>query len=350
MYIAKKLSPLKNSILKKYRLKRYTKKAHGIRQNVIERTGREVVTKKVKEEIKEYSKEMFGTPSFWPWLAVYTEIKGKFIPGWLPNDYFQINILDEWNPRMFSELSDMKTFYHSYYDKFAISPIAVRVSGIYFDEQWNVIPDNKLIDLLRLQSPEVIIKKDSGFAGRDIRFLNTENLKLQTLEEFNGNLVIQPVVQQHKELAKLHNHSLNTLRISTYLDSEGFVKQKFIFLRFGTGGNRLDNAYSGGLLFFLNEKGESISGIINSIGVSVDHENSELSLIISDLKIPSVRKAVEKCKDHHRKFPYVRYIAWDVYIGKDSEPRMIEWNAIRPGMWFSEPHIGPIWDLNSILK
>lgn len=334
----------------KYRLKKYTKKAHDIRKKVIEETGREVVTKKVKKEIKEYSNEIFGTPSLWPWLALYTEIKGEFLHGWLPNDYFQITLLDDWNPKGYSEVSDMKSFYHCYYDEFSISPIAVRVSGIYFDENWNVIPDSKIIDFLRLNCPEIIVKKDGGFGGKDIRFFQTKNLELQSLEKESDNIVIQPIAQQHKDIAKLNKNSLNTLRIATYLDSQGFVSHKFTFLRFGTGGNRLDNVSAGGLLVFLNEKGETVSGVINSLGMNVDDKNPELASVIGDLKIPSVNIAIEECKKHHRAFPYVRYIAWDVYIDEDLRPKMIEWNAIRAGMWFAEVHIGPIWDLDILLE
>jgi hypothetical protein len=350
MYIIKKLSPLKNRLYNKYRLKKYTIKAHEIRKKVIKGTGREIVTKKIKNEIKEYSNEKFGTPSLWPWLALYTEIKGEFINGWLPNDYFQITLLDEWNIKKFSEVSDMKTFYHSYYDDFTVKPLAVKVSGIYYDQHWNIISRDKLIDTIRASAKEVVVKKDGGFAGKDIRFLKTKDLHIRELEKDNENLVIQPVVQQHAVLSELHSKSLNTLRIATFLETDGSVSFKFMFLRFGKDGNRLDNAYSGGRLCFLNREGEPLSGVINSLGLTVDHEEPELAKSIESLKIPSVKEAVNECIKHHNLFPYVRYIAWDVCIDSDSKPRMIEWNAIRPGMWFAEPHVGPIWDLDSILN
>ncbi|WP_165779144.1 sugar-transfer associated ATP-grasp domain-containing protein [Rhodohalobacter barkolensis] len=350
MYIVKKLSPLKKRLLKKYRLKQYTKKAHGIRQSVIERTGSEVVTKKVKDEIKEYSNDVFGTPSLWPWLAVYTEIKGEFIPGWLPNDYFQITLLDDWNIKRFSEVSDMKTFYHMYFDDFAVKPLALKVSGIYYDQDWNIISMDKLIDRIRAEAQEVVVKKDGGFAGRDIRFLKTNDLGINELEKDKDNFVIQPVVKQHPVLSKFHKHSLNTLRIATFLESDGSVSFKFVLCRFGTGGNRLDNTNAGGRYCFLNVEGKPVSGILDSVGLNVDQENLSLANSLKTIKVPSVKYAIEKCTQHHSYFPYVRYIAWDVCIDLDSEPRMIEWNAIRPGMWQAEPHVGPIWDLKSIIN
>jgi len=343
-------STIKKSILKKYRLKNYTKKAHGRRQKVIERNGRKIVTKKVKEEIKEYSNEVFGSPSFWPYLALYTEIKGEFIPGWLPADYFQIILLDEWNLKRFSEVSDIKTFYHMYFEDFTVKPIIVKVSGIYFDQHWNTISKDKLIDRLRSSAPEIVVKKDGGFAGRDIRFIKTKDLNIRDFENGKENLVVQPVVQQHPVLSEFHSQSLNTLRIATFLGTDGSVSLKFVLLRFGTGGNRIDNASAGGRYCFLNVEGEPVTGILDSDGLNVNYENSILANSLKTLKVPSVKDAIDKCIQHHSLFPYVRYIAWDVCIDIDSKPRMIEWNSVRPNMWQAEPHVGPIWDLNSIIR
>jgi len=343
-------SAIKKSFLKKFRLRNYTKKAHVTRQKVIERNGREIVTKEVKDEIKEYSNEMFGSPSFWPYLALYTEIKGEFIPGWVPADYFQVTLLDEWNQKRFSEISDMKTFYHMYFEDFTVTPIAVKVSGIYFDQYWNTISRDKLIDRLRTSAPEIVVKKDGGYAGIDIRFLKTKDLNIRELENDKENLVVQPIVQQHPVLSELHSQSLNTLRIATFLETDGAVSFKFVLCRFGRGGNRLDNTNAGGRYCFLNVEGEPVTGVLDSTGLNVDYENLILANLLKDLKVPSVKEAVEKCIQHHSLFPYVRYIAWDVCIDLDSKPRMIEWNAIRPGMWQAEPHVGPIWDLDSILN
>lgn len=350
MNLIQYVSSLKKDFLKKYRLKEYTKKAHGIRQKVIERTGRKVVTKKVKEEIKEYSNEKFGSPSFWPWLALYTEVKGEFVPGWLPNDYFQITLLDKWNNKRFSEISDMKTYYHTYFEDFTVKPLVVKVSGIYYDQYWNTISRNKLIDTLKSSATEVVVKKDGGFAGKDIRFLKTKDINIRELENENGNLIIQPVMQQHPVLSELHGQSLNTIRIATFLETDGSVSLKFVLCRFGAGGNRLDNASAGGRFCFLNVEGEPVTGVLNLMGLNVGHQNLTLANTLKNLKIPSVKDAVMECIQHHSLYPYVRYIAWDICIGLDSKPRMIEWNAIRPGMWQAEPHVGPIWDLDLILN
>jgi hypothetical protein len=206
------------------------------------------------------------------------------------------------------------------------------------------------IDRLRSSAPEIVVKKDGGFAERDIRFLKTKEIDIKQLSGGKQNLVLQPVIQQHPGLSEFHEHSLNTLRIATFLEIDGAVSFKFVLCRFGTGGNRLDNTNSGGKYCFLNIEGTPITGALDSIGLNVDNENPTLAEKLKYLKIPSVGDAIEKCLHHHSIFPYVRYIAWDVSIDMDSKVRMIEWNAIRPGMWQAEPYVGPIWDFDSILN
>lgn len=350
MYIVKKLSPLKNRLLKKYRLKQYTKKAHGIRQSVIERTGREVVTKKVKEEIKEYSKEIFGSASLWPWLALYAEVKGEFIPGWLPNDYFQIHLLDKWNPRQFAEISDMKSFYHDQFSEFTVEPLIMKVGGNYYDSHWNVLDDDQVMDLLLSNGKEIIIKQDGGIAGKGIRIIMPDKLKIKTLNDYEENIVIQPIVKQHEVLSRIHHRSLNTLRIATFIENDGTAVLKFIILKFGIAGSRLDKLNTGGGMAFLNMDGTVISDIIDGFGIVIGHTHPDSSITLKGLKIPSVKEAVEQCITQHNKFPYTRFIAWDIYVDQDSKPKLIEWNAIRPGMWVAEAHVGPVWDLGSILN
>ena len=86
--------------------------------------------------------------------------------------------------------------------------------------------------------------------------MQTKNLNISELEKDKENLVIQPVVQQHPVLSELHSESLNTLRIAAFLEADGTVTFKIVFLRLGAGGNRLNNANAGGRLCFLNLDGK----------------------------------------------------------------------------------------------
>ncbi len=52
------------------------RQAHSLRQKLIKRQNKKVVDRKIKRTLKSYAKKTFGSSSYWPWLALYTEIRG----------------------------------------------------------------------------------------------------------------------------------------------------------------------------------------------------------------------------------------------------------------------------------
>jgi len=348
--IIQKGAKLKKSVLNSIQLKKMRDKAHQLQDEVTNTLGRKIVDKAIKREIKEYSNEYFGSPSFWPWLALYTEIKGEFVEGWLPNDYYRMYLLNNWNPVNIKEISNFKTFYHQQFPGFSVEPVVIKIMGNYYDCNNQYLNEKEVIKLISETSNEVIVKKDGGLQGQDIHFYDTNKVSMEELNRHRSDVVIQPVIEQYSELSELHPESLNTLRIATLLDNDGAVSIMFIFLRFGINGCRVDNAYAGGGYVYLNEAGKVISNAYDKIGLEAGDRHPDTGFVYKNLEVPSVDDAVGKCIMFHNKFPYIRYIAWDVCIDKFSVPRLIEWNAIRPGMWQAEPHVGPIWDLESILN
>jgi hypothetical protein len=79
-----------------------------------------VVKSNLKRKLKEYSSERFGSSSYWPWLELYTEIRGKFEFGWIPNDFYRVKLLNQYNPITSSEISRYKSFDKVVFGDFAI--------------------------------------------------------------------------------------------------------------------------------------------------------------------------------------------------------------------------------------
>src|SRR5690625_819650 len=74
------------------------RKAHRLRGQLMQKRGYKIVDRKRIRVLKDYAKETFGSASFWPWLAFYTELRGEFKTGWIPLDYFTVYILKKYNP------------------------------------------------------------------------------------------------------------------------------------------------------------------------------------------------------------------------------------------------------------
>src|SRR3954447_22397499 len=46
--------------------------------------------------IEEYGNDVFGSSNFVPWLQVYSAHRGRFIEGWIPENYFMKVLVPSW--------------------------------------------------------------------------------------------------------------------------------------------------------------------------------------------------------------------------------------------------------------
>ena len=329
------------------RWRQYTnsrKQAHIYRRSAIERNGKSVIDSTLLREIKEYSGLRFGSRSYWPWLALYTEMRGEFIEGWIPEDYYRFELLPSWNPQHAANLSFSKSFDHRIFGEKTIQPIGLNISGLYFDKNMKNMDPEEFFRILKEYNDEVVIKMDKAASGFGILFLNSADI---TPGHFrNGSdYLIQPSVKQHSSLHAINPSSVNSLRITTFLGEDGTVSVVHRSLRIGVNGDRIVN--TGGYFFYLNAGGEVISNAHDDIGMDRGARHPDTGFVYKDLVLDSMEEASELCRSAHLLYPYIRFIGWDLYIGEDEKPKLIEWNT-RPDMWVNEALIGPLWSKDVI--
>lgn len=148
-----------------------------------------------------------------------------------------------------------------------------------------------------------------------------------------GDFLFQADVTQHPEVAAFHPQSLNTLRLSTVLDSSGNAHVYSGFLRIGCGGNEVDNAHAGGYLNVLDTETGALQDMCyrnlehNTTQTEV-HPDSGLSF--SGFRIPYFKKAhalVRRAAETALPNPIT---GWDIAITPDG-PILIEANR-RPSV------------------
>lgn len=318
------------------------KEAHRLRTGIVDKKRSSFLDRNLLKQVKEYSKAEFGSPAYWPWLAYYSEIREDFKEGWVPDDYYRFELMPKLNPRPISMVSTVKSFDHHLFKNFAVDPIAVKVSGCFYDHNQKKIKKQNLLELLTSIDKEIIVKVDGGPSGKGHIFMTPKNLNPDIFEEIS-DCVIQPVVTQHKNLNELYDKSVNTLRIVTLLKADGTVTHKYTFLRFGSDGSRLDNIRSGGYFMFLDLDGNVVSPAYDGFGNDIGKNHPDTGFEYKKLKVPSVSEAVKRCKEAHFKFPYVKLIAWDVFINEHGNLGLLEWNARSPRMRLVEALIGPLF-------
>ena len=175
---------------------------------------------------------------------------------------------------------------------------------------------------------QVIYKPLEGSSGQGIVKYRKDDWKElplfreQILEAGDG--ILEEVVIQHPEMARMCPTSVNTVRIATLLGDkqEGIV---YAFLRIGNG-RVMDNVDCGGMA----ARVDLDSGVLLTVGADKQGNTYEkhpmTGTSIIGFRIPFFEEAKAMCLEAMRVVPQVRFVAWDVAITADG-PRFIEGNS-----------------------
>lgn len=323
-------------------------KAHRLRKKIIKITGRKVVNKHIKRVIKTYTKTNFGSTAYWPYVALYTEIKGKFVEGWIPYDYFRYILFPRINPPDCCCISEQKTFDSRIFGDFVIRPLFVFVSRMFLTNDFKVINIKQVNKILSDYNNTIVVKQENGCKGKQVRVIHSSEFTPERLNQ-NINYIIQPYIKQYKVLNDLYPDSINTFRVCSYLNDDGSVDILFAILRFGIDGSYVDNISSGGKYIYFSADGKPSKYAYDRMGLNIGEQHKNTGYVFSNISIPTFHDMIQKCKNAHTQYPYVRLIGWDVCIDESGNPRLVEWNADNPGFCCFEDVHGPFWkDYNKI--
>ncbi|MGY6555172.1 MAG: sugar-transfer associated ATP-grasp domain-containing protein [Wenzhouxiangella sp.] len=323
------------------------KYARKVRRLIAEAKGRTVLGPSVENRIIAYCDETLGSRKFFDWLAVYTEFRGAFVEGWLPNDLYERKVICCWNPRKYSMISTCKTFDGRIFPGYSVPSIVSRVSGVYFDSSYSPISEVQAKGVIDRVKRECVLKRDGGSFGRGLKFFRSSR-EIEEALKSNSDFVIQPVVQQAQILGRLNESSLNTFRVYTKL-SLGAARVCGAILRFGRKGARVDNVTAGGGFLPLID-GRIESSAFDGFGRNIGEAHPDTGLRFSELDLASVIPEIyEFCIDAHMRYPYVKFVGWDVGLDIDYKPVLIEWNARCPTLWRYEALLGPFFSVGEFL-
>lgn len=170
-----------------------------------------------------------------------------------------------------------------------------------------------------------ILDSDCGKLKINNTTINIESLRIKLKE---NRYLIQEVVCQHPDMARLHPQSLNTIRFVTIRDQRtGEIKPFPSILRIGTGGSFVDNTSQGGLAVAVDLE----NGKLGKYGYfkpefgtrTAVHPDSGIKF--SEFEIPCFKEAKEQAIKLHSMLPSIHSIGWDIAIGENG-PVFIEGN------------------------
>ena len=175
---------------------------------------------------------------------------------------------------------------------------------------------------------EIMYKPLEGSSGQGIVKYKKEDwqnlpLFMEQLSEA-GPGILEEVVIQHPEMARMCPTSVNTVRIATLLGDkkEGIV---YAFLRIGNG-RVMDNVDCGGMAARVDLE----TGTLLTVGADKQGNTFEkhpmTGTAIVGFQVPYFEEAKNMCLEAMQVVPQVRFVAWDVAI-TEKGPVFIEGNS-----------------------
>lgn len=308
----------------------------------VQKSGKSVLNKQIMKSIKAYSRQRFGSEAYWPYLALYTEIRGAFIEGWIPFDYLVYELEPKLNPPVYRELGNQKSFDYKRFGDQAIKPLFFSVSGLYYSSDFELLDESQLRDFLSDYNNSMVVKQDFGGGGKQILFMHSTEFKAELLDP-KKNYVIQPHIKQYKMLSELYPDSVNTFRVTTFLKKDATVVIVYVILRFGVDGSKVDSMARGGQCIRIDNDGKAAGMAYDNYGFECGERHKNTGYPFADMEFPMFQEIITLCKKAHQNYPFVRLIGWDVCVDESGVPRLIEWNTDRPTFDMEEALFGPFF-------
>lgn len=112
-------------------------------------------------------------------------------------------------------------------------------------------------------------------------------------------------------------------------------------LRMGVDGNKVDNASVGGITCGVKENGQPKDVSYSATGIK--YEVHPQGFRFNTYIIPNYEKVKQLVIDCHEKMAHFRLVSWDIAIGEDGEPILIEANLRNGECDFHQFNNGPLF-------
>lgn len=281
------------------------------------------------------------------WFEVFNAVSHEenLLQFYLPHDFFYCYVDTLFSNTQRASVFDDKNMYDIYFHDVKMPPtICRKMGGVYLDNNYNIISIDEVITKC-IDNGKLIIKETiNSCGGYGISFWDSEKSTVNDLKSVimnKDNYIVQEIIKQHEEIAKLHKYSVNTIRIMTLLYNDEIIPVSSV-IRMGVDNSQVDNAKNGGLVCGLRNNGqlrEVAYDIVNN--PYLQHPQGTL---FPEVIIPSFDKCIEiSCRLAGRFASVAKLISWDFAVDVDSNPVLIEANFTYGGIGVHQKCNGPLF-------
>jgi hypothetical protein len=289
----------------------------------------------LKRKADEYAVEVLGNRDYAPWLYVYSAMRGKFLEGWMPENYYHLVVV----PMIMKGLVDvtaMKSFSNLLLRSKALPDIAYNIDGICYDREYRVI-SRKEMAALASSHDRVFVKGDGGGAGSKIQKIPGGALHDHM---FLNDCAVQSPIHPHPFFEEFIPDAAPTLRITTAKTPQGNVELRGARLRLGLSGTEWLTADNGVKIAIMDDE-----GTLDELGYMPDWRacpaHPDSGVRFAGRKVPFFAQVAELCRNLHAKLPHFAVIGWDALVNREGNVELIEWNGGHCAISFEEALNGP---------
>lgn len=219
----------------------------------------------------------------------------------------------------------------------------IKFKSFVFHKNWNISQKDSFNDFLKWISEtkpgKIVLKDPFGQVGKavlvfDVDYSTNSPLvtdipinKMISQKNDDGYSLAEAYVQQHNVLMRLFPDALNTIRITTFLHSHGYIEFLYAIIRIGFD-KQVDNFDAGGISALIDLD----TGMVIGKGVFKDPFKSRnlethpvTNFPITGLQIPYWQDILKMIKSAAMVVPSVRTVGWDVIITVNG-PALLEGN------------------------
>ena len=290
------------------------------------------------------------------WLEVYTKVNNLVDYKYISERAYYVEVEPKLNNALFTlAYADKNSYSRNLDAKLLPKTLLRKIEGVFYDENYNLVPNvkNHLETMLKNRTKFICKKSTDSGGGREIKVYNlidnlwveknSQKFKLDNLnKQLGDNFILQEYVEQALFFSQFNQTSLNTTRFFTYrsvVDND--VKVLHAMFRMGQPGSLIDNASQGGVCCGVDIE----SGKLNNFAITVSgHKTFVHNNVTLENKImPKFNEMKAVVKDIGSKFPYHRILGHDICLDKNGEVKFIEVNNRNLGINEHQMVSGPLF-------
>jgi hypothetical protein len=287
--------------------------------------------------ISGYARERFGSTIYAPWLLFYATYRGRFVEGWIPDNFFQEVAVGRLNGT-YHLLDNARTLQARLLGPGALPDIAHFVSGEWRDVDGALLDPATIAERLFADCDEICIKTQQSSKGRGVSFVGHNSFDRAAVEAL-GDFVVQRRIAQHDALGAMFPNAVTTIRITTGKLRAARPVSLFANLRLGRGAARAVTLGSIKVPILDDD------GALDRCGADHDWrlftEHPDTGFRFERGRVPEFGRMQAYCLALHERLPQFGLIGWDVTADAAGDIHLLELNTGHPGIKFAEATVGP---------